>query len=290
MTKKLTSPPYWDYTLLERIKKFIPSAFTQPQVVVKEFLDNACDAAEKKDADGFVDIQYVDDVIKITNHGTITTKEFDIITDFFLRISEKYIKRSFIRGQIGHGLKIALMLALTNENKIIFDSDGFKHTITLKDRKSWDPKKVLELESIEDKVDNSKTTVSVPIGDILTGSNMLEDYYTSKNINNERFKVENYINNYIALNPQITFRYNHITYDSTVKVKKSDKVDIFSYNLKAFKEFAQSYHRCGYTIADFIELFNIKKSKYKKILKECEDLEVYNARLQRYKQGNNQYL
>jgi len=222
-------------------------------VVVKEFLDNACDAAEKKVADGFVDIKFLDEVVKITNLGAIPAGEFEIITDFSLRISEKYLMRSFIRGQIGHGLKIAIMLALTDENKVIFESAGYRHIITLKDRSSRDPRKVLDIESRGDKVEGGKTTVIVPIS----------------GIHAECLNVEIYMLKYIALNPQISFRYQYVTYDRTINIKKSEKVDIFSYSGKEFREFKESYLNCGFKIEEFVKLFNIKKTRLKHILREC---------------------
>lgn len=253
MTKKLTYSSHWQYTTIENLAKFVPPGFTGSHVVVKEFLDNACDAAEKKAVEGFVHIKYHDGAGMITNPGSIAPGEFETIADFSLRLSDKYIKRSFVRGQVGHGLKIALMLALTDKNEVRFESAAHLHVISLKDRLSRDPKGVLNIESRKGKVDTGTTTVTIPITDDLDKGNRVEDY----------------ILKYIALNPQIAFEYNSRAFERTVEVKKSDRVDIFSYDRAEFKEFAESYLNCGFSVEEFVRLFNVKKTRLKRVLALC---------------------
>jgi hypothetical protein len=253
MTKKARYPSFWQYTSVENLKQFVPSGVSKMQVVVKEFLDNACDATERCE-DGLVDIHFEDEVFKVTNPGTITEKDFDVITNFEMRMSEKYIKRTYVRGQIGHGLRIAMMLSLREDNQIVFESGGYRHTITLINRNSYDPRGVLSLESRECKHPRDTTTVIVPTTIVKPS---------------EINKVDNFIRNYIALNPQITFRYQGRTYEKTVDLKKSDKVDIFSYSLTDFIDFHANYSNCGFTTEEFLSLFNIMRTKRKQVLKEC---------------------
>jgi len=97
MTKKTTYLSFWQYTVDKNLQKFVPAGVPPMQVVVKEFLDNACDAAERYE-DGLVDIHFEDEVFKVANPGTITEKDFDVITNFEMRTSEKYIKRTYLRN------------------------------------------------------------------------------------------------------------------------------------------------------------------------------------------------
>ncbi len=257
MTKKTIYCSHWQYTLHENLNKFIPHGFTSALVTVKELLDNACDAAEKDWKNGFVNIRFDNGVLEIENPGVISKEEFEVITDFSLRISDKYIKRSFVRGQIGHGLKIALMMGLSEDKEVRFDSGAYTYIITLNDRRARDPKEVLNVESKRCNLDTGTTTVTTRITDN----------------HDEAQVVEDYILKYIALNPQISFKYNYRTFDRTVEIKKSDKVDIFSYDKYDFKEFAETYFQCNFSIEEFVRLFNIKKTKLNEVVEKCKGLD-----------------
>ena len=243
--KKMDYPAFWHYTTLDALNRLIPQGISPEIVITKELLDNACDAAEKYD--GTVSISFESKRLKISNNGTITTTEIKKVTDFSRLISEKYSKKAYTRGQIGHGLKIAFMLAITEKDNIYINSGGYHHSISLIDRQSKDPRQVLKTDSSKCQPDN-KTTIDVPI-------------------RNNGDKIKEYIYKYITLNPHIEFKFNSNIYYRATDLKKSDRADIFSYSEKTFKEFMKSYLAAGFSLKDFIEIFNVKKNKIQTILR-----------------------
>jgi hypothetical protein len=131
------------------------------------------------------------------------------------------MKRAYIRGQIGHGLKIALMLAISEDHDIYVTSGGYHHVIKLVDRYAPDPGGVLEVISQRIPFEGT-TTFDIPI---------LE----------EADEIRDYVLRYIALNPHIDLVFNSARYEPRSLPRKSDKADIFSYELEDFNGFAKSY-------------------------------------------------
>lgn len=251
MTKQLISPLHFQYTTLERLKKFKPFGFTSELLVVKELLDNACDAAENAKNGNWVNIDFSGGMFKVTNPGIISRETLYTVVDFSLTISEKYCKRGFIRGQIGHGLKIALMLFISDESQIKIKSGPIQYTIILKNRFSKHSKGVLGIEE-KDHDNAGNTTVEIPFSDNPEQNHTIEDY----------------ILKYIALNPQITFRYNPILFNKTIDLKKNCKADVFSYEEEDFDGFIDCYRMGGFTSEDFVNIFNVKKTNFTKNFKK----------------------
>lgn len=108
--KKIDYPAFWQYTIESNLEKLIPPGSSADEVIAKELLDNATDAAERHG--GVVEINLDDKVLVVTNTGGgITPSDIKKITNFETRLSSKYLKKSYTRGAIGHGLKISIMLA-----------------------------------------------------------------------------------------------------------------------------------------------------------------------------------
>lgn len=239
--------PYWQYTGLDQLDQLIPVGFTREHVVTKEIIDNACDAAEN--AGGKVVISLGGSRLRVSNTGKITKKEIEKISDFSKSITEKYSRRAYIRGQIGHGLKIAIMMAISEEHQVYICSAGYHHTIHLIDRLALKPNRVLSVSS-EEFTYADTVTIDVPLL-------------------RHRGKVMEYIDRYIALNPHISFEFNSKLYSNVSDLKKSNKVDISSYNSEEFDRFAKSYFATGFSLEDFIDLFSVKKTKLEQLVREC---------------------
>ncbi len=151
-----TRPIFWQYTDINELEKMVHPGFSMPMVVIKEFLDNACDACEKYG--DVVGIKLDKDSFSITNAGVISFETLKLITDFSILVSEKYKKFGFQRGSIGHGLKIAIMMGISDTNPFIIESGNSRYTIKLKNRKSPNPRDVLEVEHSGINT-NNKTTI-----------------------------------------------------------------------------------------------------------------------------------
>ena len=221
IVEKIQYPAFWQYTTHDNLYRLIPPGFTREKVILKELIDNACDSAEKFDHS--VSIIYQNNKFIIANKGTLTLKDLNVITDFSKRISEKYYKKRISRGAIGHGLKIALMMNISMENQIIIKSAGYQHVLTIIDRQSYDPKKVLDINSI--KIDMPENTTIIEL-------NMPC---------NEDAKA--YILNYITLNPHISFEYNYnFKYSKMMDYKKNTNIDIHSYTKAEFDDLSKIYN------------------------------------------------
>jgi len=244
MGTKAKIPLHYNYTVPEALDRLIPPGLTKELVVVKELLDNASDGAERNG--GEVSIRMGDDgELWFTNKGVLTLSDIREITDFSKRISDKYTKRGYQRGQVGHGMKIALMLALEWNNALIIESGQYKHVISLKDRYAKNPKNVLTIDSKKEPGHNGETAISLSMPDTAT---------------------KDYILKHIALNPHITYQFNNETYERTTKGGRSNKVDVFSYTKEEFTHFVDVYGNSGATIDEIVSMFNLSKAKVKGII------------------------
>lgn len=257
---KQSYPAFWQYTTTDALSKLIPPGLSSEMVVVKELLDNACDAAEKNGGD--VTISLSDKKFSISNRGTITPDDMDVITDFSQRITEKYQKKAYIRGQIGHGIKIAIMLGISEHKPVIIKNSGYAFEILLIDRHAQDSKSVLDVKKHKELSDDNNVCINIVLDDI----NGIDDY----------------IERYIALNPHITFRFNNTSYEKVSDVNKTKKIDIFSYSLEEFETTFKFYSTRGTSAENIISMFNVKRSeiKYisKKSLKDMYSLVMENSK------------
>lgn len=214
-------PIFHQYTILEEVQRFIPASSSRSLVVAKEFLDNAADEAEKTDYK--VSIELENKTLRIKNKGVITEKDIISITDFSKLVSSKHLKRSYQRGAIGHGLKIALMLSDIDNRQVIINSNKKQYKITLLDRKAKSPKEVLKVEVQDD--DNSlneeATCFIIPLPE-------------------EDPNLTTYIEKFIIVNPHIEFTFNGHKYPR-VHIKKPSFCDINSYTDKELAEIINEY-------------------------------------------------
>lgn len=252
-----TRPIFWQYTEIKELEKMVHPGFSMSMVVIKELIDNACDACEKYG--GVVDIKLDKDSFSITNAGVISFETVNLITDFSIFVGEKYKKYGFQRGSIGHGLKIAIMMGISDTNPFIIESSDSKYTIKLKNRKSPNSKDVLEVEHSGSNA-NNKTTIK----------------FRNKEIGSK--EIREYLKKYIAVNPHTHFILNGEEYKPTSHEKKNNKVDMSSYTMSEFEEFISSYKDSQ--LSDIVGMFNVPESKKKDIL------ERYN----KFGERNNDHL
>lgn len=203
MSNQLVVPMFHQYTKIEELKRFIPANFNRAILVVKEILDNACDEAEKTDYTVYIQFDRVNKRLTVKNNGIITEEALLTILDFSKRLTNRYLNKSYRRGAIGHGLKLAIMLSDIDNHPWIIKSNQKQFEITLKSRQAKDPKEVLSL-VISEMPNNMINEVEITVPLFFGG-------------NEEIDKVEDYIKNYIIANPHITFIYNN-TKHSGIKV------------------------------------------------------------------------
>jgi 5S rRNA maturation endonuclease (ribonuclease M5) len=266
-------PNFWVYTNLSDLERLLPSGYTFELVAAKEILDNALDAAEAHGGSVDISLCLKSKTLEVINTGVLTYEDIKNITDFSLFYTEKFKKRGFIRGQIGHGLKIAIMMVISEENPVRIKSIGGEFILRLKNRNSHNPNEVIEIEECP--------------------HNSYRDNLTKISIHlKETDGIEKLIRSYIALNPHIMFNLKITKVDKKRKrkkethkfkpateLKKSNKLDIFSYSLDDFRLFSEPYLR-HISIEEFIELFNVPRYKLKRIVKtvKSDDIEgLYKA-------------
>lgn len=249
--KKIDYPAFWQMTIESSLERLIPPGTTADEVIAKELLDNATDAAEKRG--GKVNIVFDNNTFMVSNTGgEITASDIKKITNFEACLSSKYLKKSYMRGAIGHGLKIAIMLA----GGAVVESGGWRYTLTIKNRQTHDAKSVLDIqkESIQK---NGTTTFKVAI----------------------QSDIQSYILKHISLNPHISYFLNDAEYHSVCNLNKSPKLDILSYKEDTFNELTNTYKN-HYDLPVFLNMFNLKQSKianFCKIKQDrfCENDEIY---------------
>jgi hypothetical protein len=235
-------PVHWQYTTDEALRRLVPEGFGRTLVITKEVLDNAADAAEK--LGGFITVDLRRKSLLVINRGLLTMKDIETLTDFSVLRTEKYSQRAFIRGQIGHGLKLAIMLALAEGTDVKITSGGYHHVLSLSDRYSDDPRKVVSLKS-GSVSDMDITTIELPLPDD----------------EEERARAAHYVRKYAVLNPHIGFMIDGQLCSVESDLRKNTRADIHSYDLEEFERLAQGYLSRGVSVRDFLLLFNVPKRR-----------------------------
>lgn len=237
-------PLFRQYTDLEELRRYIPPGFNRSLVVVKEVIDNACDEAEKTDYT--VHIYLENNFLRVKNRGIFTEKQLKVLSDFSERITSKYLKKSYQRGAIGHGLMIAIMLSDIDNNPVIINSNEKKFEIKLLSREASSPHEVLEVSSINipnHYVDEVEIIMPLWFGD-----------------ERERRSVYEYIKDYIIANPHINYIFNGDNYER-LELKKPLKYDIDSYEDEEIEKLIRLFTNQGYSVNEIAGLFGIKNSK-----------------------------
>ena len=107
-----------------------------PEVVVKELVDNALDAAEEADIDPVIQIDISGDTISIADNGPgIAADTVTGVLDYSTRTSNKEVYASPTRGAQGNALKtiLAMAFALNGERgETRIESRGIEHKIIFK--------------------------------------------------------------------------------------------------------------------------------------------------------------
>jgi hypothetical protein len=246
---KIDYPAHWQYTTDEALQRLVPEGFGRTLVITRDVLDNAGDAAEKHG--GIVRIDRKGNSLLVTNKGVLTKDDVETLIDFSVLRTEKYSQRAYIRGQIGHGLKLATMLAIVERKNVTITSGGYRHVISLIDRYADDPRKVVSLGQ-KPVADDGTTTISLPLPDDPE----------------ERGKVADYILKYISLNPHLEFVLDGHCFVPESDLKKNTKADIDSYDSEAFCRLAKGYFSRGMSVRDFLLLFNVSERNLAFILKQ----------------------
>jgi uncharacterized protein (UPF0333 family) len=256
--KEYTKEPiFWQYTLKKNVQKFVLPGMTKEKVVMKEILDNACDAAEKNG--GGVDISLNGSTFSVRNLGIIPHEVLIETTNFINKISDKSRKYQYTRGSMGHGLKITIMMVITRKSPVIISSGGYRYFIELIDRKALDPKQVLKLTQFKQKRKDNMTEVVIKFENIDADENKsLSDYITS----------------YILVNPHINFTFNGKSHPrlldiSEARLKRAKKVDISAYTYSEFKKFVEAYH--SLSNEQFAALFNIGKKNFQNLITKLKE-------------------
>lgn len=248
----LAYPAFWQYTTHDNLQKLIPHGFYCSMLVTKEILDNACDAAERYG--GNVSISLDKNILSVTNAGVITGKDISSIADFNTRITTKYLKKSYQRGAIGHGLKIAIMLSDIEKMPVEIESGSYKHTLTLKNRKAKDAREVLSVQTQSNGSNSNTTTITVSLPIARDNARIDISQY-----------IKQYIDKYIMANPHISFIFNSQNYSAVASLKNDTFIDIHSYNRSEFDNFMDTYLSDGFSLAEIGDMFNVSNAKKKKI-------------------------
>jgi hypothetical protein len=253
VTAKASVPIFSNYTDPKTRRQFIPRSMSDYELVAKELLDNAADAAEQSDFT--IRVNATQDSLTVTNRGTITVVDVEAILDFHQFYSEKYKKKSFQRGQIGHGLKIALCIAV-EQCPVIIESNGMAYTITKGDELSRDPNRVLLMTQEANKCPKDEVTFRVRFTDPTKG-----------------YEMKRYVHLHSLVNPHLTYVINDKTYQRTpMKSGKSGKLDIRSYNDDGedFRRLWDSQPKRA-TLDEFLRQFAIVPSQRKVIMTSMKD-------------------
>jgi hypothetical protein len=251
----LAYPAFWQYTTHDNLQKLIPHGFSYSMLVTKEILDNACDAAERYG--GNVSISLDKNILSVTNAGVIEEMDISSIADFNTRITTKYLKKSYQRGAIGHGLKIAIMLSDIEKMPVEIESGSYKHTLTLKNRKAKDAREVLSVQTQSNGSNSNTTTITVSLPVARDNARIDISQYINK-----------YIDKYIMANPHISFMFNSKDYPAVAvatSFKNDTFLDIGSYNRSDFDNFMGTYLSAGFSLAEIGDMFNVSNAKKKKI-------------------------
>lgn len=147
INKTKNTPFFWQYTDLDRLEElFIPSEWKRQHVITKELMDNALDAIERTIVRGEISVAITPEgVLRVRNPGTIPLHELNKFLDLNLAYTSKSGKRSLLRGALGYGLRIAIMLSDLETRPFVIRTDRKQFEVRLIDRLSWNPKRVLEL-------------------------------------------------------------------------------------------------------------------------------------------------
>jgi hypothetical protein len=208
---------------------------------------------QRRDIGGNVFISLDKNSLSVTNAGVIAGKDISSIADFNTRITTKYLKKSYQRGAIGHGLKIAIMLSDIEKMPVEIESGSYKHTLTLKNRKARDAREVLSVQTQSNGSNSDTTTTTIKVSLPVARD------------------ISQYINKYIMANPHISFIFNSQDYSAVASFKNDTFIDIHSYNRSEFDDFIDTYLSDGFSLAEIGDMFNVSNAKKKKILQIGQD-------------------
>jgi hypothetical protein len=228
INKTKNSPFFWQYTDLNRLKEvFIPSGWERQHVIMKELCDNALDAIERTTVPGKVAITLTSEgVFRVRNPGTIPVDELRNFMDLNLSYTSKSGKRSLLRGALGYGFRIAILLQDLESRPFIIRTDGKQFEVRLIDRLSWDPKGVLELRETGDVPFKGEVEVEACLPNVKG--------------------VLDLINSFIIVNPHVQFTVNIDGKDRRFKrtartYKKDVRLDLDRYDEQELRELIRSY-------------------------------------------------
>ena len=228
INKTKNSPFFWQYTDLNRLEEvFIPSGWERQHVIVKELCDNALDAIERTTIPGEIAITLTSEgVFRVRNPGTIPVDELRNFMDLNLSYTSKSGKRSLLRGALGYGFRIAILLQDLESRPFIIRTDGKEFEVRLIDRLSWDPKGVLELRETGDVPFRGEVEVEACLPN---GEGILD-----------------LINSFIIVNPHVQFTVNidgtERRFKRTARTYKKDvRLDLDRYDEDELRELIRSY-------------------------------------------------
>ncbi len=228
INKTKDSPFFWQYTDLDRLEElFIPSGWKRQHVIAKELFDNALDAIERTTVRGEITVTLTPEgVFRVRNPGTIPLHELTKFVDLNLAYTSKSGKRSLLRGALGYGLRIAIMLSDIETRPFVIRTDGKQFEVRLIDRLSWDPKRVIELRE----TGNAPFRGEVEVEACLPDAEGVQDLITS----------------FIIVNPHVQFTVNidgtERRFKRTARTYKKDvRLDLNRYDEDEFRELIHSY-------------------------------------------------